>query len=380
MEEAVQSSYLLSCLCLFLFFLCCFANISPVIRLLIRPCLASTLNNLSCVILLTNMSFGCLFFLIRAVVFSGSDLILFDYVCSAISILPQYYRVVSLYLILGSLFLRSLFVKHAKYISVVSKNNMLVVSDFGIPIWVTIGAFIVLNSLFMMLHPNFPLEFPHVRTCRGLGPYQNKDDVNLQFQVLLMSIIGSLVLASFVVSIHVRLHQYMRKKKRRYRQNVNTTVQTLAGAYVKLGTSFINTTMLHWHIASPDFIPSFTLQVLEGVAMFVECIVVPLIWLEETSRNFPELSSSRNKRLCVYPGQTSQNNSDHFEIIVSNRPLSPRRPNFAKNFNDQALGLIVPVTQEESNDDNLNSTDKKVRISTSFHSENCPTPLPPVHI
>ena len=29
-----------------------------------------------------------------------------------------------------------------------------------------------LNGLYMVLHPQFPAEFPNVRICRGLSPYQ----------------------------------------------------------------------------------------------------------------------------------------------------------------------------------------------------------------
>ena len=207
MEEAARVSLLIASL--LLFFICIFVNFSTVLSLLIRPSLRSTLNNLCCAILLTNILFGCSEFFIHAVKLFGANLISEDYLCSSLTIIPQCYRIVSLYLILGSLFLRSLFVKHAKYISVVSKNNTLVVTDFGLPIWVTIIAFIVLNVLLMLLHPNFSMEFPNVRICRGLDPYRNEDDISLQFQIRLMSIIGFLILVSFVVSSHLRLHRYM---------------------------------------------------------------------------------------------------------------------------------------------------------------------------
>ena len=57
--------------------------------------------------------FGCSHFLVtllHSLHYAVSDWAF----CSIVTIAPQFYRVVSLYLIIGSLFLRSLFLKHAK--------------------------------------------------------------------------------------------------------------------------------------------------------------------------------------------------------------------------------------------------------------------------
>ena len=85
------------------------------------------------------------------------------------------------------------------------------------------------------------------------------------------------------------------RRKNRYRQYVNTIFQTLTAAYIKLGISLINTTLLHWQIENPKLIQVKTLQLCEAIAMCIECVLVPLYWLIETNRNFPELTSSRNK-------------------------------------------------------------------------------------
>jgi hypothetical protein len=105
MEEIFRIPFLIASLLLFL--ICIFVNFSTVFSLLIRPSLRSTLNNLCCAILLTNILFGCSEFFIHAVKLFGANLISEDYLCSSLTIIPQCYRIVSLYLILGSLFLRS---------------------------------------------------------------------------------------------------------------------------------------------------------------------------------------------------------------------------------------------------------------------------------
>merc|ERR1719192_437328 len=120
-----------------------------------RPALRTTLNNLTCALLTVNFTFGSVHFLLTGLV-----------------IVPQFFRIISLYILMGSLFLRSLFVKHAKYISLVSKRNHLVISDFGLPIWITIGTFVSLNILFMVLHSNFPDNFPNVRLCLDKTPFR----------------------------------------------------------------------------------------------------------------------------------------------------------------------------------------------------------------
>ena len=380
-----QAPYFFVTVCLF--FICCYVNLSTIINLLIRPSLRSTLNNLCCALLLTNLIFGCSEFFILSMYFLGDKIVLQDFFCAAITISPQFYRIVSLYLLLGILFLRSLFVKHAKYISLVSQNNLLVISDFGIPVWVTICSFILLNGLFMSLHPNFPLEFPNVRICRGLPPYRNHVDEALQFQTFLISVIGSIILASFVVSSHLRLHSYhakfSRKKSTFFRQNVNTIHQTIAAAYIKLLTALINCSLLHFQTLHPTLISAEEIQFCEMVAMGLECVVVPAFWLWETNKNFPELTSSRNTILkdCGESSFISVIALDHIGESTNNndRPLSPRRPNFAQNLRNHALNLINTTITENSENSQKRSPDSNTTHFFDFRMRGV-APMPTVHI
>ena len=80
-----------------------------------------------------------------------------------------------MYIIIGNLFLRGLLVKHAKYISLESHLNTLMVSDFGLPVWVSIITFCLLNILYLCLNSDFPFNFPNVRTCRGVATFRDND-------------------------------------------------------------------------------------------------------------------------------------------------------------------------------------------------------------
>ena len=388
MEEVLHISFFLGALCIF--FIGCYVNSSMIINLLIRPNLRTTLNNLCCAMLLTNLLFGASEFFLLSMKILGTEAISENYHCSAMTLTPQLYRIVSLYLLLGSLFLRSLFVKHAKYISVVSKSNKLVITDFGIPIWVAIVAFTVLNGLFIGLHPNFPIEFPNVRICRGIEPYRNETDKARQFQILLMFLIWFIIIASFVLSSHLRLHQYIAKfqRKNKVRQNVNTIQQTIAAAYIKLLTSLINNTLLHWQAANPKAISTKQIQFCEAVAMSLECVIVPAFWLWETKKNFPELISSRNTvfKNCGESHSISISSTDPFQIIGNSiqRPLSPRRPDIVKNFESHALSLIT-TSNPQNIEKNKTPIEKKSPPTKTknflyFGMPRVVTPLPEVYI
>ena len=47
-----------------------------------------------------------------------------------------------------------------------------IVNFCGININSPVGVQVCLNGLYMVLHPQFPAEFPNVRICRGFSPYQ----------------------------------------------------------------------------------------------------------------------------------------------------------------------------------------------------------------
>ena len=300
--------------CLVLSGLCVLINGPTVANILLRPSLSTTLNNLTAALLTVNLTFGSSHFLLTAFKVSGSGAVSSDNLCAGTMIVPQFYRIISLYILMGSLFLRSLFVKHAAYISLVSRRNHLVISDFGLPIWVTIFTFVLLNIIFMVLHANFPFEFPNVRQCPDLSPFRNAVDEELYRKTVLTTSAGSVILASFVISIHRRLHDYLRRYKPRsinnFRQNVTTAKQTILAAYIKLAISLVNCGLLHLQVRKVKVleveISTDLTELLELVAMVVETVVVPAFWLRETRKNFPELTSRNNSILrdILFPNRS----------------------------------------------------------------------------
>jgi hypothetical protein len=205
MHEPLQS--LAAVTCLLLSILALVVNSPTVVNILLRPSLWTTLNNLTCALLTVNMAFGFVYFLFAATRVAGWDLVATGNLCTGLICLPQFYRIISLYILLGSLFLRSLFVQHADYISLVSRRNDLVISDFGLPIWITIFTFVLLNILFMVLHPKFPTNFPNVRLCMGKTPFRAETkDEEMYRKTILITIAVCILLAIFLVMLHCTLH------------------------------------------------------------------------------------------------------------------------------------------------------------------------------
>lgn len=334
MEDSIK--LVSASICLFLSVLCLAVNGPTVVNILLRPTLRTTLNNLTCALLTVNLAFGSVHFLLLSLKVTGSGLLLSNHLCSGLVIVPQFFRIISLYILMGSLFLRSLFVKHAKYISLVSKRNHLVISDFGLPIWITIFTFVLLNILFMLLHTNFPDNFPNVRLCLDKEPFRNKMDEDLYLQTILTTSSGSIILATFVVSVHLRLHDYLRRYHQRslnnFRQNVTTAKQTILACYIKLTFALVNCSLLHVQVRQEPggVVTNGLMEMLEMLAMTVECVLVPSFWLAETRSNFPELTSSNNSilRNVFFPNSVDISVIPLQELPSNNneRPLSPRRP------------------------------------------------------
>ena len=345
-------------ICIALSVLSLAVNGPTVANILMRPALRTTLNNLTCALLTVNFTFGSVHFLLTALKITDSKLITSSHLCTGIVIVPQFFRIISLYILMGSLFLRSLFVKHAKYISLVSKRNHLVISDFGLPIWITIGTFVSLNILFMVLHSNFPDNFPNVRLCRDKTPFRNKMDEDLYLQTILTTTSGSVILATFVISVHLRLHDYLRRYHQRslnnFRRNVTTAKQTILACYMKLGFALVNCSLLHIQVRRQGLVSTDLTEMLEMLAMAVECVLVPTFWLQETRNNFPELTSTNNSILRnVFFGGNQVNLSviplQELPLNNNERPLSPRRPTDVRT--QPEFCLHVPSLQEPSNED-----------------------------
>ena len=348
-------------ICIILSVLTLAVNGPTVANILMRPTLRTTLNNLTCALLTINFTFGSIHFLLNALKITNSTLILSGrHLCTGLVIVPQFFRIISLYILMGSLFLRSLFVKHAKYISLVSKRNHLVISDFGLPIWITIFTFVSLNILFMVLHSNVPDNFPNVRLCRGCAEaFRNNMDKDLYLQTILTTSSGSIILATFVVSVHLRLHDYLRRYHQRslnnFRRNVTTAKQTILACYIKLGFALVNCSLLHLQVRREGLVSTGLTEMLEMLAMAVECVLVPSFWLQETRNNFPELTSTNNSilRNVFFGGNTVGISVIPLQELPMNnneRPLSPRRPTdlrMQQEFRHRVPSLQQPLRVDD---------------------------------
>ena len=230
-------------------------------KTLVRPTLRTTLNNLGCALLVNNLLFGSSTFLFHCLYYLHALDV--DILCSAIVIFPQLYRwlnnyhyhqifwylyfhrIFSFYILIGNLFLRGLLVKHAKYISLESHVNTLMVSDFGLPVWVTISTFSFLNLLYLGLNEDFPFNFPSVRTCRGISTFIDTGHQHDNYKMLLSVIVCLFLLTGFVIMSHSKIYALQKSfrktqsTRKQLRQNVNTVQQILAAAYLKVLCSII---------------------------------------------------------------------------------------------------------------------------------------------
>ena len=152
-----------------------------------------------------------------------------------------------MFLLIGNIFLRGLLVKHAKYISIESNSNTLMVSDFGLPVWLSIISFSFLHILYFCLTPDFPYNFPNVRICQNLSSYTNVTELTghdnvLHNKMFISMMVGWLLLMAFVISAHLKIYSLQRsftRQRQVLRQNVNTVQQVLAAAYIKLACSLL---------------------------------------------------------------------------------------------------------------------------------------------
>ena len=139
-----------------------------------------------------------------------------------------------------------------------------------------------------------------------------------------------------------------------FRRNVTTAKQTILACYMKLGFALVNCSLLHIQVRRQGLVSTDLTEMLEMLAMAVECVLVPTFWLQETRNNFPELTSTNNSILRnVFFGGNQVNLSviplQELPLNNNERPLSPRRPTDVRT--QPEFCLHVPSLQEQSNED-----------------------------
>ena len=201
-------------------------------KLLVRPVLWSTTNTFLCCFLVIN-----LFFLILQLLLIGQDvneaeteiLQSLEYLfsdfsesirCSAKYVSHFIHGTAILTILLGSIFIRSMMVKHAENIrpdSYERKNHQARVRIIGILVAVYIFTFIVGIVLVLYLHPHSPFDFVMVRICRGIPltyPVQDKKKIMRAWMSRLVSLT---IFAIATLSCHVRIINYKSCHNKLYR-------------------------------------------------------------------------------------------------------------------------------------------------------------------
>ena len=150
-----------------------------------------------------------------------------------------------MFILIGNLFLRGLLVKHAKYISLESHLNTLMVSDFGLPVWILIVTFSLLITLGLGLNSDFPYNFPNVRTCRHVTTFIGPVHHAKNYKMLLYAVVGLSLLTGFILLSHSKMSDFRRVfkmigRRKQLRQNVTTAKQILASAYLKVFCSVLS--------------------------------------------------------------------------------------------------------------------------------------------
>ena len=139
--------------------------------------------------------------------------------------------------LLGSIFIRSMMVKHADNIRpdiYECKRHQARVRIIGVLVAVFIFTLCIGVVLVLYLHSHTPFDFVVVRSCRGV-PLTYPEDENKKIVRAWMSRLVSLsIFAIATLSCHVRIINFKRRHNMSYfsqfRQNIATLDQSLAAA------------------------------------------------------------------------------------------------------------------------------------------------------
>ena len=339
-----------------------FLNFYFILKLLIRPKLWSTTNTFLGFFLLFNL----FFLLFQVLLIDGevseykSEIIQFlEYLfleklravfCSGKYIAHVIYITATLNILIGSIFIRSMMVRHANNIrqdSYQCKSHQARLRFIGFLVTIFILTFITGVVIVLFISHLFPFDFVDVRNCRGALLVYSTEERKKIWKAWLSRCVVLVLLAVAVVSSHIRIINYKRRHDMSYfsqfRQNIATVDQSLAAAYLLIVLSLIDETIYFCLIM--DMHTVMDIMEFRKVTTMVCCIMVPGYWLYSTVATYPELWSDHtmfNRR--VHQARWAAY-TDKQEMLIE-----PRRPDIGDRVSNEDSRIYL----------NLHSTTSQV--------------------
>ena len=335
-----------------------FLNIYFILKLLIRPRLWSTTNTFLGFFLVFN-----LFFLVFQLLIMDREVLQYEskmiqsleylfleklkaVLCSGKYIAHVIYVTAILNILIGSIFIRSMMVKHANNIqqdNYQCKSHQARLRFIGFLVTIFILTFITGVTIVLFISHLFPFDFVDVRHCRGvLLVYSEQERKNI-WKAWLSRCVALIIIALAVFSSHIRIINFKRRHDMSYfsqfRQNIATVDQSLAAAYLLIVLSLIDETIYFCLIM--DMHTVMDIMEFRKVTTMVCCIMVPGYWLYSTVATYPELWSDHtifNRRVhqASWAAYT-----DKQEMLIE-----PRRPGIGDrvSYEDSRIYLNLHST------------------------------------
>ena len=319
-----------------------YANFLLVSNLLIRPVLWST----------NNIFLGCFlsinFFYLIIQIFIGDandqtipdgDMIIqyFEYsfsdnykaiICSIKYISQYIHGSFTLCILCGSIFIRSMMVKHADNIrtnNLDCKSHQAYLSDIGILAGILILTIWLGLIITMIIAPISPVDYVLVQSCRGVPISYSEEEMRKKLSHVSSRFVILVVFALGTLSSQVRI-SYFRKHHNgsyfsKFRQNIATIDQSLAAAYLRIAAALVKEVMIFVIIRNSTRIIQFeTYLKIRNILM---CVVIPCYWIYSTKKDFPEFWS---EEMCFWTKDRRPKTLLSFKMnLIRDSPLEPRR-------------------------------------------------------
>ena len=309
-------------------------NLFLISKLFIRPSLWSTNNSFIVAILVLNFFYLLLqVFLVNDVkettssddaFVQGLENLFIDnfksILCSTKYISDFMYSSLTLFSFLGTIFIRSMMIKHAENICLdgfLCKRHQARLSIIGILVGFSILTVSIGGTIGIFIHKLFPFDFLRVRYCRGVSILYRTDDMHKLFSQWLSRLISLVLISIAILTCQVRILRFRRSHNQTYfshfRRNIATVDQLIFAAYLKIALAIIKEAIFYNR--------AINIETVLKVGIILDCIVIPCYWMYSAKQDFREFWSGRT----VFEKKLR---NQQFVHLHENKPrLCPRRPN-----------------------------------------------------
>ena len=286
-------------------------NLLLISKLLIRPVLWSTTNTFLVCFLSINVFFLLVQILLVVeendekdpydeVLIHVLDSLFYDHqksiFCSVQYMSNFIHATSTLNVLLGTIFIRSMMVKHADNMrpnSLDCKSHQARLSIIGILVAVFIFTFCSGVIIVLIFDPLSPFDFVLVRNCREVPISYSEEEMRKIMQGWLSRLVSLAIFALATFSCHVRIIQFKRRHNMSYfshfRQNIATVDQSLAAAYLKIGLAVFKEVIFYSIINKST--STIEVDAFMKISNVLNCIAIPCYWIYSTKQDFNELWS-----------------------------------------------------------------------------------------